>query len=117
MSPARLTFAIWICALLCLQETPSWAAEPKHLPIQVDEVTAPVRRTDIEVPQSAALPYGSGYEQRLRVASRPNPEAIPSASGTSMGTSALHEAAFAEANGGSGRSSGARGNGGGGRSR
>ena len=113
MTLSRWTSGLGICALLCLQAQSALAAEPERPAVQPHETAVPALPTHSdEVLPGMVLPYGAGYEQRLRAAGSQNGATNHAARGASQGASASR--------GGSGigsGGSGGRGNGGAGRGR
>ncbi|NWF43654.1 hypothetical protein F3K02_00030 [Hydrogenophaga sp. D2P1] len=112
MTLSRWTSGLGLCALLCLQAQSALAAEPERPPVRPRETPVPALLSSDEVPPGMALPYGAGYEQRLRAAGSQNGATNHAASGASQGAGASR--------GGSGSGSGGsggRGNGGAGRGR
>jgi len=112
MSRPRWTSGLWICALLCLQAQSTLAAELERPPVPLREAAAPALLSSSEVPSGMALPYGVGYEQRMRAAGSQNEPANPATGSASQGAGASRGASSS----GSGNTGG-RGNGGAGRGR
>ncbi|PKO27255.1 MAG: hypothetical protein CVU36_21670 [Betaproteobacteria bacterium HGW-Betaproteobacteria-9] len=115
MTLSRWTSGLGICALLCLQAQSALAAEPERPPVQSHETPAPALLGSDEVPPGMVLPYGAGYEQRLRAAGSQNGTTNHAASGASQGAGASRGGSGSGSGGTSG--SGGRGNGGAGRGR
>ena len=115
MKLSRWTSGLGICALLCLQAQSALAAEPKRPPVQPHETPVPALLGSDEVPPGMVLPYGAGYEQRLRAAGSQNGATNHAASGASQGAGASRGGSGSGSGGTSG--SGGRGNGGAGRGR
>jgi uncharacterized membrane protein YgcG len=115
MTLSRWTSGLGICALLCLQAQSALAAEPERPPVQSHETPVPALLNSDEVPPDMALPYGAGYEQRLRATRSQNGATNHAASGASQGAGASRGGSGSGSGGTSG--SGGRGNGGAGRGR
>lgn len=115
MKLSRWTSGLGICALLCLQAQSALAAEPERPPVQPNETPVPALLNSDEVPPGMVLPYGAGYEQRLRAAGSQNGATNHAASGASQGAGASRGGSGGGSGGTSG--SGGRGNGGAGRGR
>lgn len=116
MKLSRWTSGLGICALLCLQAQSALAAEPERPPVQPRETPVPALLSSDEVPPGMVLPYGAGYEQRLRAAGSQNGATNHAASGASQGAGASRGGSGSGSGSGSG-GSGGRGNGGAGRGR
>ncbi len=93
MAPLQASSALLLSALLGVLSLPALAAEPAApgSPKRVPASTAVTNHPP--VPADVALPYGSGYEQRLRAAAavllEPTPQPAtdtPRGSGPSNGT-------------------------------
>ena len=123
MTLSRWTSGLGICALLCLQAQSALAAEPERPPVQPNETPVPALLNSDEVPPGMVLPYGAGYEQRLRAAGSQNGATNHAAGGASQGSGASRGGSGSGSGNGSGSGSGGsggsggRGNGGAGRGR
>jgi uncharacterized membrane protein YgcG len=115
MTLSRWTSGLGICALLCLQAQSALAAEPERPPVRPRETPVSALLNSDEVLPGMVLPYGAGYEQRLRAAGSQNGATNHAASGASQGAGASRGGSGSGSGGTSG--SGGRGNGGAGRGR
>lgn len=116
MTLSRWTSGLGICALLCLQAPSVLAAEPERPPVRPHETPVPALFNNDEVLPGMVLPYGAGYEQRLRAAGSQNGATNHATSGASQGAGASRGGSGSGSGSGSG-GSGGRGNSGAGRGR